>query len=108
MAHDGSAHLVLVNPPISVLPGEGVSIVRAGTLFPLAARSVRGVAVDAGCSARFGTQAAAELVQAGGRLVAPHDSRLPSDATQLVSDDRHWVAEVNHPPQTVVAIARRR
>jgi hypothetical protein len=108
MAHDGSAHLVLVNPPAGVLPGEGISIVRAGALFPQAPRSVRGVAVDAACAARFGTEAAAGLVQTGGRLVAPHDSRLPSIATQLVSDDRHWVAEVNHPPQTVVAIARRR
>jgi hypothetical protein len=108
MTHDGSAHLILVNPPREVAPGGGVSILCAETPLPLARGTVRGVAFDAAGVARFGIDQAAALVHSGGRLVAPVHCPLPDNATLLVSDERHWVAEVIHAPQTVVSIARRR
>jgi len=91
--------LVLVNPPPSV-PGDiasGVIVTR--DVVPFAPEVVRAAALDDGGSRAF-IASAVRAVRAGGRLVGPASLALPDRTTQLVRDERMWVAEKSATPET--------
>ena len=96
------AELLVVDPPASVTAGEGVSVVRTGGRLPLAAASMRAIALDAATAGAM-TSALAAL-RDGGRLVAPADVPVPSDVTELARDARQWVAERNARPSAPVQL----
>jgi len=102
--------LLLVDPPPGIEMRDGISglTTPAGPALPLAAGSARGVAVDDEIQPER-LQSALEVLTAGGRIVAPIALIVPSGATELARDDRHWVAERMPAPRTsgIVSLHRR-
>jgi uncharacterized protein YbaR (Trm112 family) len=100
-------HLVLLNPTPSVAAGNGISVLHIRAGIPLAEGTCRGVALDAGHADATHLDAAVRVLRARGRLVAPVAAALPSGVTELVRDDRLWVAErAAGPPKLVTLRAR--
>lgn len=88
--------LVLVNPPAGIA-ADVAGVVRTRDTVPFAPGSARAVALDAAMS-RALVESAARAVRPRGRLVGPVALDLPAGATELVRDDRHWVAEITAAP----------
>jgi hypothetical protein len=101
-------HYLLVDPPHDVVTSDGVSVVRTDGRLPLAAGSVRGVALDGASSLAPTLAAAVRALRTGGRLVAPVGVALPAGVHELARDARHWVAEREAAPTAPVTLARRR
>jgi hypothetical protein len=102
LAQATQAELLVVDPPASVLPGEGVSVLRTGGRLPLAAASMRGIALDA--LAAGAMAAAVAALRDGGRLVAPAHLPVPDAVTELARDARQWVAERDARPSAPVQL----
>jgi len=86
--------LLLADPPRAAALGEGQgqgTLRGIGDRWPLAAASLRGIAVDQATSVRLAD--AVRVLRAGGRLVAPAGAPLPAGVRELARDARHWVAE---------------
>jgi uncharacterized protein YbaR (Trm112 family) len=83
--------LVLVDPPAEMEGEPGVSIIRCDGPLPLATGAARGVAIDAGSSARIASAVTATRVK--GRLMAPVSVPLPDGVRELARDDTTWVGE---------------
>jgi len=83
--------LVLVNPPDGVV-ADVAGVVRTRDAMPFAPSSARAVALDDSMS-RGLVESALRAVRAGGRVVGPITLDLPAGATELVRDNRDWVAE---------------
>lgn len=86
------AHLLLVNPPAGIASGDGVSVIRTGSVAPIGRGTMDAVALDAGASDELIASLIA-TVRGGGRVAGPPDVPLPADTTQLTRDDHLWVAE---------------
>lgn len=86
------AQLLLVNPPLGIASGDGVSIVQA-TTAPLARGSADAVAFDASASEAMVESLVASL-KGGGRMLGPAAASLPDGLTELVRDDDVWVAQL--------------
>ena len=86
------AHLLLVNPPAGISSGDGVSVVRTGTVAPIARGSMDAMALDSGASPEM-TESLLASLRAGGRITGPVEVALPADAAELTRDHRIWVAE---------------
>ena len=99
-------HLLLLNPPFAARAGEGVSVLRTDGGLPLAAASVRGVALDEGSLAAL--PGALVALRGRGRLVAPAAVSVPPDVTELARDARHWVGERQPPAGPPVRLVRAR
>jgi uncharacterized protein YbaR (Trm112 family) len=99
-------HLLLADPPFAAHGGGSVSVVRTDGALPLAAGSVRGVALDDGASPGAAA-AAVRALRSGGRLVAPAGVPVPAGVTELARDARHWVAERNAAASAPVGLTRR-
>lgn len=99
------AELLVIDPPASVTPGDGVSIVRTGGRLPLAAASMRAVALDERSAVAPGAiEAAVAALRDGGRLVAPATVPVPASVTELARDARQWVAERDARPSAPVQL----
>lgn len=99
------AELLVIDPPASVTPGDGVSIVRTGGRVPLAAASMRAVALDERSAVAPGAiEAAVAALRDGGRLVAPATVPVPASVTELARDARQWVAERDARPSAPVQL----
>jgi len=101
--------LVLLNPPMGVEAGPGVSVLLAPPgLVPLAAASLRGAAIDE--ATRLAMPALLRAVRTKGRLLAPVQLPVPAEAEELARDEAQWVAEVRvtTSPLVTLAGARRR
>lgn len=72
---------------------EAVGSVRTGTAFPIASRSVDGIALDDASSTLAVLTDACRVLKPGGRLTAPSSVSLPAGLRQLARDDLHIVAE---------------
>ena len=77
-----------------------------GDTLPLAAASVRGVAMDRPSAAL--AEAAARVLRARGRLVAPSGTPVPARITVLAGDARHWVGERDAAPAVSAPVTPRR
>jgi uncharacterized protein YbaR (Trm112 family) len=102
LAQATQAELLVVDPPASVLAGEGVSVLRTGGRLPLAAASMRAIALDD--DAAHLADAAVVALRDGGRLVAPARTPLPAHVTELARDARQWVAERDARPSAPVQL----
>lgn len=98
-------HLLLVNPPFEATSEEGVSVMRTGGTLPLAAGSVRGVALDVAAAHNAAMLAGAvDALRTRGRLLAPVAAALPAGVRELARDEREWVAERDAPARRPVIV----
>ena len=86
------AHLLLVNPPAGIASGDGVSIVRAAGVAPVARGSMDAAALDSGVSPEM-VDSVVAAVRGGGRIAGPSNIPVPIGAAELTRDGRIWVAE---------------
>jgi len=105
-------HCLLLDPPgqWGGRDDDGVSVVRAGGVVPLATGSTRGVALAAGSGTTVERtmRGAVRALASGGRLVAPADVPPPKDVAELARDATQWVAERRAAPSAPVTLARAR
>jgi hypothetical protein len=87
-----SAQLLLVNPPMEIASGDGVSVIHTAAVAPLARGSVDAVAIDSAPSPEM-LESLVGALREGGRLAGPSDLTLPPGITELTRNDRIWVAE---------------
>jgi uncharacterized protein YbaR (Trm112 family) len=86
------AQLLLVNPPLGIASGDGVSIVQANTA-PIAHGSADAVAFDASASDAMIASLVA-ILKGGGRMLGPAATSLPDGLIELARDDEVWVAQL--------------
>ena len=98
--------LLLVDPPRGIAMGHGLSGIRAGAMLPLATGAARAVATDRAEPA--GVAEAARVARAGGRIVAPVESRVPQDVRELARDECVWVGERLPLPSAPITLHVRR
>lgn len=108
------ARLMAVNPldmevfgnPSVTLGDAPAGIVESAQFLPLVSGKFDGVAFAAVPEPAMLDQAVA-LLKSGGRLVAPALSEVPAGVTELVRDDRDWVATRDAMASAPVGITRR-
>ncbi|MDQ2932510.1 MAG: hypothetical protein M3Y05_17040 [Gemmatimonadota bacterium] len=90
--------------------GGALSLARIAHTLPLAAGSVRGIAVDAAHATPSLLAGAERALAPGGRLIAPAYARIPDTLQELARDDEQWVAAASagSKPSTPVSIAVKR
>ena len=86
------AQLLLVNPPVGITSGDGVSIIRVSGTLPLARGSMAGVAVDDDASGPM-LESLVSAVRPGGRVLGRIRLPIPSGVAELAHDEDVWVAE---------------
>ncbi len=113
-AIDGLADLtdvraLVVEPARPFVPREPFGAVR-GAALPVAAGSLRGVALDARTATPERLAAAVRALRPAGRLVAPAAAPLPAGVRELARDAADWVAERTAeggaPPAALVPLRR--
>jgi len=77
--------------------GGALSLALIGDVLPLAAGSVRGIALDAAHATPSLLAGAERALAPGARLIAPASARLPASLRELARDDQHWVATAAAP-----------
>jgi hypothetical protein len=77
--------------------GGALSLARIADVLPLAAGSVRGIALDAAHATPSLLAGAARALAPGGRLIAPASALVPNTLTELARDEEHWVAAASAP-----------
>ena len=97
------AELLLLDPPATVRPGPGITIVRAGGRVPLAAGSVAAAAIE---NRGSDVDASIRAVRARGRVVGPLSLAPPPALEELARDDRHWVATRTAPASKPIQLRR--
>lgn len=97
--------LLLVNPAAGAVMEAGMSGVRVDDVLPLAAASVRGVALDDGAGPAFVARAV-RAVRPRGRVLAPIAVPVPEGVTELARDAAVWVAERSADAGPLIALAR--
>ena len=85
--------------------GGALSLARIGNVLPLAAGSVRGIALDARHATPSLLAGAARALAPGGRLIAPSSALVPDALAVLARDDEHWVATAAAPSQVSAPVS---
>jgi uncharacterized protein YbaR (Trm112 family) len=98
--------IIIVDPPEGMEGEPGISAIRCDGELPLAVGSARGIALDGGSDARVAS--AVRATRTKGRIVAPATLPIPPGATELVRDERAWVAERDAATSPLVALHVRR
>lgn len=97
--------LLLINPPIGVAMGDGISGITVGRTIALAHGSVRALAIDAGADDQL-VESTQGALAAGARVLGPVTVPLPDGVRELVRDQSVWVGERDRdsltPPRLVV------
>lgn len=89
------AQLLLVNPPVDIASGDGVSIVVAHRA-PFAQASVDAVAIGGGGDASDAMVASLQAsLRAGKRMLGPVALAVPVDVTPLARDADVWVGQLD-------------
>ena len=83
-----------------------VSAMRGGGRIPLAAESVRAVALDHETADEERLADAVRVLRPGGRLVGPANAPVPNGVTELARDEWQWVAERAAPTVPLLRRAR--
>lgn len=111
----GPAHVVVLDGRPSPDSRPQISSLAVADRLPFAAGAVRGIALGHDRSDASGSVGDALLASATaalrtrGRLVAPYDTSVPADVTELARDGADWVAErraVASPPITLRSARR--
>lgn len=103
-----SVRVLLVDPPLAEPLRADVSAVRGGDTLPIAASSVRGVALDASTASAERLASAVSALVPDGRLVAPASVALPDGVVELARDADEWVAKRTAGPAASRPIPLRR
>jgi len=85
------AQMLLVNPPMGVTSGDGISIVRA-PVAPVAAAWAHAAALDSADGAM--AESIRVALRGGGRLMARADVPVPPGFSELALDADVWVAQL--------------
>lgn len=83
------------------------SLIRVGAVVPLAARSLRAVAVDPAALTSVPIHGVVRTLRPGGRIAAPVALDVPAGVRELARDDVEWVGESATPAAPPVQIVRR-
>lgn len=101
---------LVVEPARPFEPREPLGAV-VGAELPVAAASLRGVALDTRTATPARLAAAVRALRPDGRLVAPAGAPLPHGVRELARDAAHWVASRDAardaPPASLVTLRRR-
>ena len=102
---------MLIDPPLDVTAGPGLSIVRTSGAIPIAAGAARAMAIDVtdlhgDHVARV--ESAVRATRSGGRIVGPASLPLPQGVKELARDTESWVAEREALPSPIVTLHVRR
>lgn len=89
--------LLALDFPRALRSGGALSLARIGDVLPLAAGSVRGIALGAAHATPSLLAGAERALAPDGRLLAPASARLPASLRELARDDQHWVATAAAP-----------
>jgi uncharacterized protein YbaR (Trm112 family) len=100
------AQLLLVNPPLGIASGDGISIVVSNSA-PVALASADAIAFDAAASVEMIASLIAAL-KPGGRLLAPASVAIPAGFVELARDDDVWVATPSDTTKTSAPISLKR
>jgi len=96
--------IVVVNPG-NELVGESegpVAVIRCHDMLPIASASLQGLAAN-----RVGLPTnAPDLLEAGGRLLAPVSAATPAGMTEIARDQLEWVAARDSVPSGFVKLRR--
>lgn len=97
--------ILLVAPPPGILaPGDTISSIQVGERLPVAAGSIRGIALDERTSAPSLVASAARALKAGGRMVLPVAAALPPGVIERARDDVYRVGEAEAATGTLVPL----
>lgn len=99
---------MLIEPPPEVPLANGIGAIRTGGSLPLAAVSVRGIALDERTATPSLVASAVPALGAHGRLVAPVAVPMPPGVVELARDDRYWVAEARAVASPPIQLIRSR
>ena len=101
--------LVFVNPPPSVPSDIASGVIMARDALPFAGGAARAAALDDNGSMEL-VRSTIRAVRGGGRVLGAVSLALSGEITELVRDDRMWVAEKNaapeHPTPQLVSIRK--
>lgn len=86
------ATLLLLDPPGSLVSGDGISIIMSD-LAPVAAASMHAAALDASAGDAL-VASVVRTLRPAGRLLAPVSLSLPPGCVELARDDEVWVARL--------------
>ncbi|MDB4913243.1 MAG: hypothetical protein JWM95_887 [Gemmatimonadetes bacterium] len=98
--------LLVIDPPQEIAGSPGVSVIRCDGALPLAMGAARATAIDTASEARVAS--AVRATRAGGRVVAPANTPVPADVSELARDDELWVGEKSAAPSPLVTLHVRR
>ena len=87
------AQLLLLNPPVGMVGGEGVSVL-ISDVAPLAQASIDAIAIDEPLTAALFASLRASL-RRGGRILAGATTPIPDGFTELARDADVWVARLD-------------
>jgi uncharacterized protein YbaR (Trm112 family) len=87
------AQMLLVNPPLGVTSGDGISIVRA-PVAPVAPGWADAAAIHSDASDAMADSLRASL-RGGGRMLAAIDTEIPPGFVELARDGDVWVAQLD-------------
>jgi hypothetical protein len=87
------AHMLLVNPPMGVTSGDGISIVRA-PIAPVAPAWADAAALDRSPEGGAMAESIRAALRGGGRLLARADAEVPAGFSELARDADVWVAQL--------------
>jgi hypothetical protein len=86
-------HLLLLNAPVEIASGNGISLARVHDDVPVRPAACRGIALDESHSSPALVAAAVAALRLRGRLLAPASLPVPAGITVLARDAHHWVGE---------------
>ena len=98
-------HCVVFGGTGQGVPGEGISVLSVGERIPLAAASLRALALD---GPSIAPSSAVRAVRAGGRVVGPAGLVIPNGINELARDATDWVGERAATEVPLVGLARGR
>jgi len=102
------AQLLLINPPLGITSGDGISIVRSAAIAPVARGSMAGVAIDDNAPVSM-VESLVSSVRSGGRLMGSVRLPLPPGLAELARDADVWVAQrdASAVPSAPITLTRR-
>jgi hypothetical protein len=88
----GEVQLLALDAASHIESAGALSLALIAQVLPLAAGSVRGIALDAAHAIPSLLAGAALALAPGGRLIAPASALVPDSLSELARDSNHWVA----------------
>jgi len=99
----------ILNATMGATGGEApaTSVLQVAERLPLGVGTVAAIAIDAPHATPVFLESAVRALRAGGRMVAPVATPIPTTLRELARDDRDWVAEAVGQASGLVELRRR-